>query len=136
MTGAVGSVTGLTASNLDATVSSRATPTNITGGTITTVTNLTNAPTSGDLTATMKTSVTAAVPTAAANAAAVLAAMLTDNSGFSVVNALDALVNELGGNWTQSGNTFTLFKADGTTIRLQATIPADGSARTVTTFNN
>ena len=34
-----------------------ATPTNITAGTITTVTNLTNAPTSGDLTATMKASV-------------------------------------------------------------------------------
>jgi len=43
-----------------------ATPTNITAGTITTVTNLTNAPTNGDLTATMKSSVTAAVPTAAA----------------------------------------------------------------------
>jgi hypothetical protein len=42
-----------------------ATPTNITAGTITTVTNLTNAPTSGDLTATMKASVTAAVPTTA-----------------------------------------------------------------------
>ena len=42
-----------------------ATPTNITAGTITTVTNLTNAPTVGDLTATMKASVTAAVPTVA-----------------------------------------------------------------------
>jgi len=41
-----------------------ATPTNITAGTITTVTNLTNAPTSGDLTATMKTSVQTAVLTA------------------------------------------------------------------------
>jgi len=39
-----------------------ATPINITAGTLTTVTNLTNAPTSGDLTATMKASVTAAVP--------------------------------------------------------------------------
>lgn len=48
-----------------------ATPTNITAGTITTVTNLTNAPTNGDLTGTMKTSVTNAVPTAAVNAAAV-----------------------------------------------------------------
>jgi len=37
-----------------------ATATNITAGTITTVTNLTNAPTAGDLTATMKTSVTTA----------------------------------------------------------------------------
>lgn len=42
-----------------------ATPTNITAGTITTTTNLTNAATSGDLTATMKASVTAAVPTVA-----------------------------------------------------------------------
>lgn len=49
-----------------------ATPTNITAGTITTVTNLTNAPTAGDLTATMKTSVTTAVPTAAVIADAVL----------------------------------------------------------------
>ena len=48
-----------------------ATPTNITAGTITTVTNLTNAPTAGDLTAAMKASVTAAVPTAAGNASAV-----------------------------------------------------------------
>lgn len=38
-----------------------ATPTNITAGTITTVTNLTNAPTVGDLTAAMKTSVENAV---------------------------------------------------------------------------
>jgi hypothetical protein len=38
-----------------------ATPTNITAGTITTATNLTNAPTAGDLTATMKASVNAEV---------------------------------------------------------------------------
>lgn len=41
-----------------------ASPTNITAGTITTVTNLTNAPTSGDLTATMKTSVQTAADAA------------------------------------------------------------------------
>ena len=45
---------------------SPASTTNITAGTITTVTNLTNAPTNGDFTTTMKASVTAAVPTAAA----------------------------------------------------------------------
>lgn len=74
------SATSLGLSNLDAAVTSRmatytqptgflaatfpgtvASPTNITAGTITTVTNLTNAPTSGDLTATMKTSVANAV---------------------------------------------------------------------------
>jgi hypothetical protein len=41
-----------------------ATPTNITAGTITTATNLTNAPTVGDLTATMKTSVQVAADAA------------------------------------------------------------------------
>lgn len=41
-----------------------ASPTNITAGTITTVTNLTNAPTAGDLTATMKTSVQTAADAA------------------------------------------------------------------------
>lgn len=83
VSGAVGSVTGLTASNLDVAVSSRmatytqptgflaatfpgsvASPTNITAGVITTVTNLTNAPTSGDFTAVMKTSLNAATPVA------------------------------------------------------------------------
>lgn len=44
--------------------SSIASPTNITAGTITTVTNLTNAPTAGDLTATMKTSVQTAADSA------------------------------------------------------------------------
>ena len=41
-----------------------ATPTNITAGTITTVTNLTNAPTNGDFTATMKASINAEADTA------------------------------------------------------------------------
>lgn len=78
--------TTLTASKLDATVSSRmatysqptgflaatfptsvASPTNITAGTITTVTNLTNAPTAGDFTAAMKTSLNAATPSGIGN---------------------------------------------------------------------
>lgn len=54
VTGNVGGVTGVT---FPSTVAS---PTNITAGTITTVTNLTNAPTAGDFTATMKTSLNAA----------------------------------------------------------------------------
>lgn len=53
-----------------------ATPTNITAGTITTVTNLTNAPTAGDLTATMKASVNAEVDTAITDAALATAANL------------------------------------------------------------
>lgn len=54
-----------------------ATPTNITAGVITTVTNLTNAPTSGDLTAAMKTSLNAATP----------AVTVSDKTGFSLAVA-------------------------------------------------
>ena len=52
-----------------------ATPTNITAGTITTTTNLTNAPTAGDLTATMKTSVTTAATAATPTIASVSGAV-------------------------------------------------------------
>jgi hypothetical protein len=67
-----------------------ATPTNITAGTITTVTNLTNAPTAGDLTATMKTSVTAAATAATPTAAAVTGAVgsVTGNVGGNVVGSV------------------------------------------------
>ena len=83
----VGSIGKLIVDNLNATISSRmasytqptgflaatfpvtvASTTNITGGTITTVTNLTNAPTNGDLTATMKASINAEADTALADA--------------------------------------------------------------------
>lgn len=75
VTGAVGSVTTRVTANTDqfagqtitagagVTIpSSIASPTNITAGTITTVTNLTNAATNGDFTATMKTSLNASTP--------------------------------------------------------------------------
>jgi hypothetical protein len=57
-----------------------ASPTNITAGTITTVTNLTNAPTVGDFTAAMKTSLSAATP----------AVTVSDKTGFSLTAAYDA----------------------------------------------
>ena len=94
-----------------------ATPTNITGGTITTVTNLTNAPTNGDLTATMKASVTTAVPTAAVNAAATW--------------DLDATAHQTQGTFGQAigdpaADTNTIFKAvvtdaDGATVGVDVT---------------
>jgi hypothetical protein len=70
--------------------SSVASPTNITAGTITTVTNLTNAPTSGDLTATMKTSVTTAATAATPIAASVTGAVgsVTGNVGGNVVGSV------------------------------------------------
>ncbi len=92
---AVGSIGKLIIDNLNAAITSRmatyaqptgfltaifpgsvASPTNITAGTIENVTNLTNAPTAGDLTATMKTSVTTA-----ATAATPVAASVTGSIG-------------------------------------------------------
>lgn len=64
--------------------------TNITAGTITTATNLTNAPTSGDLTATMKTSVTTACTASTPTAAAVTGAVgsVTGNVGGNVAGSV------------------------------------------------
>lgn len=63
-----------------------ASTTNITAGTITTVTNLTNAPTNGDLTSTMKTSVTTA-----ATAATPVAASVTGNVGGNVAGSVGSV---------------------------------------------
>lgn len=70
-----------------------ATATNITAGTITTVTNLTNAPTNGDLTATMKASVNTEVDTALADYDAPTSAELV--SEINSVQADIAALNNL-----------------------------------------
>lgn len=57
-----------------------ATPTNITAGTITNVTNLTNAPSNGDFTSTMKASLNAATPSVT----------VSDKTGFALTSAYDA----------------------------------------------
>jgi len=74
-----------------------------TGVTIPTVTNLTNAPTSGDLTATMKASVTtaatAATPTIGGMSAAALASMFNVNSGTTYGAAVSgSVVKEIADN--------------------------------------
>lgn len=68
-----------------------ASTTNITAGTITTVTNLTNAATAGDLTATMKTSVTTA-----ATAATPVAASVTGNVGGNVAGSVGSVTGAVG----------------------------------------
>jgi hypothetical protein len=73
------------------TTATLASTTNITAGTITTVTNLTNAATAGDLTATMKTSVTTAATAATPTAAAV-----TGNVGGNVVGSVGSVVGAVG----------------------------------------
>lgn len=79
--------------------------------TIATVTNLTNAPTNGDLTATMKTSVTTAATAATPTAAAVTGAVgsVTGNVGGNVNGNVSGSVGSvLGGIDTTSGTTKTL----------------------------
>lgn len=66
-----------------------ASTTNITAGTITTVTNLTNAPTNGDFTAVMKTSIGTAV-------AASAVASVTGNVGGNVVGSVGSVVGAVG----------------------------------------
>jgi hypothetical protein len=96
VSGAVGSVTDqlagqtVTAGAGVTFPTSVASPTNITAGTITTATNLTNAPTSGDFTAAMKTSLNAATP-----------ASVTGAVG-SVTGAVGSVTGNVGGNVTGS----------------------------------
>lgn len=66
-----------------------ASTTNISAGTITTVTNLTNAPTAGDFTATMKTSIGTAV-------AASAVASVTGNVGGNVTGSVGSVVGAVG----------------------------------------
>lgn len=108
-----------------------ATPTNITAGTITTVTNLTNAPTSGDFTATMKASLNAStpsvsVPTANQNADALLARNIDGGSsaGRTVTQALAFLRNK----WTLTGTILTVYDIDDTTVLWTATVSTDAAA--------
>lgn len=101
--GSVGSVTARVTANTDQLAgqtvtaaagvtfpTSVASPTNITAGTITTVTNLTNAPTNGDFTATMKTSIGTAV-------AASAVASVTGNVGGNVAGSVGSVVGNVGG---------------------------------------
>lgn len=105
----VGSIGKLLVTNLDALISSRmatytqpagflaatfpatvASPTNITAGVITTVTNVTNAPTAGDLTAAMKASVTIAATAATPIVASISGSVgsVTGNVGGNVVGSV------------------------------------------------
>jgi hypothetical protein len=85
--------TGFLAATFPSTVAS---PTNITAGTITTVTNLTNAPTTGDFTATMKASITTAATAATPTAAAVTGAVgsVTGNVGGNVTGSIGSLASQ------------------------------------------
>lgn len=95
-----------------------ATTTNITAGTITTVTNLTNAATNGDLTATMKASVNTEVDTA-----------LSDYGALKPTTAgrtLDVTATgEAGIDWANVGSPTTTLNLSGTTIKTATDVETD-----------
>lgn len=115
--------------------SALATPTNITAGTITTVTNLTNAPTNGDLTATMKASVTTA-----ATAATPIAASVTGNVGGSVGSVLGGINTSAGTITTLDGLDTAQDTQHGTTQSAISALhnfdPTSDAVATVTTLTN
>lgn len=123
--------------NLDATISSRTKPAD-TQAAVTTVTNLTNAPTSGDFTAAMKTSLNAATPAASLSSSernAIADALLVRDwtavaapAARSVFNALRFLRNK----WSLAGTTLTVTAEDDATTAWTATVTTDASAIPVT----
>ena len=80
-----------------------ATPTNITAGTITTVTNLTNAPTNGDFTATMKTSLNNSTPASITGAVG----SVTGNVGGNVVGSVGSVTGTTNANVTSINSVST-----------------------------
>ena len=93
------------------------TQTGVTIPAVTTTTNLTNAPTAGDLTATMKTSVTTAASSATPVATLNFTqAIPTSNTAQTVGDALNAARAQGFGKWVISGTTVTLYAGDGTTV--------------------
>ncbi len=87
----VGSIGKLLVTNIDATISSRTKPAD-TQAAVTNVTNLANAPTAGDFTAAMKTSLNAATPTVTLSAAAVQAVWDALTSALSTVGSIGKLL--------------------------------------------
>jgi hypothetical protein len=146
---------GMNSANLDSQISGLATPTNITAATgivlsgvthtgaripnvtlTDTTTNSTNAPTSGDLTQTMKNSVTAIVPTAAENFAAVLTTAITesyaaDNVAPTLAQAI-MLIQQSLHEFAISSTTRTVKKLDGSTTAATFTLDS-ATAPTSTT---
>lgn len=92
-----------------------ATATNITAGTITTTTNLTNAPTAGDFTATMKTSLNAATPASVTGAVGSVTGLTasdvgaikakTDSLTFTVAGKVDANITHVIADPVQASST-------------------------------
>jgi hypothetical protein len=148
VTGAVGGIAGTT-QTLDAlqtalnsthgagswiTATGFATPTNITAGVITTVTNLTNAPTAGDFTAAMKTSLNAATPASIQSVTNIVSggAITTSSGKVSEVALVDTLTTYTG-NTPQTGDSYARLGATGSGLTSLA--PAATALSTATWTN-
>jgi hypothetical protein len=125
----VGQIAGQTANAASAVTfpATVASTTNITAGTLTTVTNLTNAATAGDFTATQKASINAEV----------LDVLNTDTfaepgqGAPAATTTLAAKINYLYKAWrnrvTQTSSTYSLYADDATTVDQKATVADDGT---------
>lgn len=104
--------------------------------TTTTATNLTNAPTAGDFTATMKTSITTAVPTAAQITTAVLTTAMTESYGTdgSAMTLAQAQYVTMQGitEFAISGTTKTVKKLDGSTTAYTETLDSATAPTSIT----
>jgi len=98
-----------------------------TNNVIPTVTNLTNAPTAGDLTATMKASVTAAVPTANANADALLDRASGVETGWTVRQILRIIAAWFGGKRSGQPLAPVIRDINDTKNRISASLDANGN---------
>ena len=108
-----------------------ATPTNITAGTITTVTNLTNAPSNGDFTSTMKSSITAAVPDTTSIVTAVLGGIIEGT--LTIQQSLRIFLAMLSGKASGGGTVSQIFRNTlDTKNRITFTTDANGNRTSVT----
>jgi hypothetical protein len=107
-----------------------ASPTNITAGTITTVTNLTNAPTSGDLTATMKASVNAEVLDVLNTDTFAEPAQGAPGATITLAAKIGYLYKFLRNKVTQTSSTFSVYADDASTVDHKATVSDDGTTFT------
>jgi hypothetical protein len=146
----VTTVTGLTAANLDTTVSSRmatytqptgflaatfpagtvANTTNITAGVITTATNLTNAPTVGDLTAAMKASVNAEVVDTLSVDTYAEPGQGAPAATASLASKIGYLFKMMRNKITQTSTTLSVFDDAGVVVDHKATVSDNGTTYT------
>jgi hypothetical protein len=107
-----------------------ATPTNITAGTITTVTNLTNAPTNGDFTSTMKASINTEVVDGL-TVDLLADSVATDGTRPTIGQAIYEMLQFLTEK-SVSGTTVTVKKVDGSTSLMTFTLDDANAPTSIT----